>query len=62
MVVVFAATILVIVKNFMGQERNVPRGVGLLLGVAVVAFLASQPDVLLGIGETIAGLVRRDGA
>lgn len=52
-VVVFAAVLMIIVKNFIGGDKNIPRGIGLIVAVAVVAVLASNPQAVMNIGESV---------
>lgn len=52
-VVVFAAVLMIIVKNFIGGDKNIPRGIGLIVAVAVVAVLASNPQAVMSIGESV---------
>lgn len=56
-VIIFAAVIVIIFKFFIGQSRNVGAGVGALIGVGAVAFLASQPQIVMNIGQFLLNLV-----
>ncbi len=55
-VVVFVAIIFIIFKFFIGAQRNIPAGLGCLVGVAVLAALASAPGTVLDIGADLVAI------
>jgi len=56
-VIVFGAVLFIIFKFFIGAQKNIGGGVAALAGVAVMAFLASKPDIVMGIGESLGGII-----
>lgn len=56
-VIVFAAIIYIIFKFFIGASKNVGGGIAALVGVAVLAALAANPDSVIGLGNTIKGIL-----
>ncbi len=55
LVVILGAVALIIFKFFLGQSKNVGAGVGALLAVGVLAYLAQNPQSVLDMGKTVLG-------
>lgn len=53
LVVVFVAVLYIIFKFFIGAQKNIPGGLAALAGVAVLAALAANPQVVIDIGNTL---------
>ena len=53
LVVILGAVALIIFKFFLGQSKNIGAGVGALLAVGVLAYLAQNPQSVLDMGKTV---------
>lgn len=57
LVIVFGAVVVIFLTCFVGQNKNIKAGVGALIGVALMAFLASSPDKVVSIGQTVGNIL-----
>lgn len=56
-VIVLGAVIMIIFKFFLGQGKNIGAGIGALLGVAVLAALAKNPQWVIDGGTALLNIV-----
>ena len=50
---ILGAVALIIFKFFLGQSKNIGAGIGALLAVGALAFLAQNPQAVLDMGKTV---------
>ncbi len=61
-VFVLAVLVIVVFKFFVGQNKNIPAGIGTLVGVAAIVGFILSPDTFIGIGSTVVGVLTGKGA
>lgn len=55
--IIAGAVVYIIFKFFIGSQKNVSGGIAALVGVAVLAFLASTPKIVLELGKQIGKII-----
>lgn len=60
-VLVFGILIWVAVKFFVGKEKNIPVGIGVLVGAAIALTFALDSHAFMNVGSTIVGWITGSG-